>query len=322
MCDRHIITISVVIPLYNKSEYIVRALNSINKQKRAVEEIIIVDDASTDDSLSLVQRLSIANLRIIKLMQNCGASVARNIGIQEASSEYIAFLDADDEWHPEYIKKIEELIILYPQCGIYSTRRMDVYSGGRIKIANPCCRKNGTMSYFETLYAMDSIVQSSNAVVPKKILLELHGFPEGVSTSEDSVMWLKIGVDYPIALAKEYFSFYHRDIIGQVTQSAAGKWYQHYQPEYTQFVEWVLDGKKNKKLLQHIRRWYKTFLFWLLRYEGIDVIRTLNPIARFDVILPRIYYFVMQPQMYWLALFILGAHQAKEKLGKFFHVSL
>lgn len=89
--------ISVVIPLYNKDKQIAKTLYSVLKQTYPNFEVIVVNDGSTDNSLSEVSKISDSRIRLI-CQENKGVSAARNRGIQEAKSDYIAFLDADDEW--------------------------------------------------------------------------------------------------------------------------------------------------------------------------------------------------------------------------------
>ena len=112
--------ISVVIPLYNKAPYIARALNSVLAQERLPEEIIVVDDGSTDGGGDLVKQFKDPLIRLIR-QENQGVSAARNRGISLAKGELIAFLDADDTWQPGFLKVISEMRELYPQAGIYGT---------------------------------------------------------------------------------------------------------------------------------------------------------------------------------------------------------
>lgn len=99
--------ISVVIPMYNASRTIERALLSIENQIGAsFKEIIVIDDGSTDDSFDLVKAYKLqSSLNIIIFKQkNSGVSSARNLGIDKATGDYIAFLDSDDEWAPNKTK--------------------------------------------------------------------------------------------------------------------------------------------------------------------------------------------------------------------------
>lgn len=97
--------ISVVIPSYNGANSIARALDSIRDQTLLPVEVIVVDDASTDNTLEIVEHwqasfISIA-LRIITQPINHGTAVARNIGWDQARGDFVAFLDDDDSWHPQ-----------------------------------------------------------------------------------------------------------------------------------------------------------------------------------------------------------------------------
>ncbi len=111
---------SVVIPAYNSEQTILTAINSTRRQSRPPEEIIVVDDGSTDRTSGLVGReqllweksyeLSQPALRIIHMGRNCGVSAARNAGIKAATGELLVFLDSDDELHPDAIRLAEGIM--------------------------------------------------------------------------------------------------------------------------------------------------------------------------------------------------------------------
>jgi glycosyltransferase involved in cell wall biosynthesis len=93
--------VSVIIPTRNRAELLTRALNSALRQTYPYFEIIIIDDASEDNTAAIVQNFKDERLRYILLKKNMGAAAARNTGIEQAGGEYVAFLDSDDQWHPE-----------------------------------------------------------------------------------------------------------------------------------------------------------------------------------------------------------------------------
>ena len=95
--------ISVVIPLYNKEKQVAHTLQSVLRQTFQDFEIVIVDDGSTDHSVEEVEKVRDTRIRLVH-QQNAGVSAARNRGISEAKYDLIAFLDADDEWKPEYLE--------------------------------------------------------------------------------------------------------------------------------------------------------------------------------------------------------------------------
>ena len=95
--------VSIIIPLYNKAPYLARTLTSIQRQTFSDFEIIVVDDGSTDGGADIVRALNDARVRLIR-QHNLGPGAARNAGITAARAEFVAFLDADDEWLPGYLE--------------------------------------------------------------------------------------------------------------------------------------------------------------------------------------------------------------------------
>ncbi len=119
--------VSVVIPAYNEAPRITRALRSVLDQTHPVNEIIVVDDGSTDDTSDVVSQFS---ERVICIRQsNQGLSAARNTGISQAKSDWVAFLDADDEWLPSHIENAKIILTANPElmwyCAAFERRRED-----------------------------------------------------------------------------------------------------------------------------------------------------------------------------------------------------
>ena len=118
--------ISVVIPLYNKAQSIRKTLDSVLAQTYKDFEIVVVDDGSTDDSANVAEAVlrecTVYGVeckgKVIR-KANGGVSSARNAGILAAKGEYIAFLDGDDLWHPEYLETLHQLILDYPNASLY-----------------------------------------------------------------------------------------------------------------------------------------------------------------------------------------------------------
>src|SRR5205814_441931 len=94
--------VSVVIPAYNYARFLPKAIESALAQSHPSLEIIVVDDGSTDDTQAVVAQYTGPRVRCVR-QQNAGLSAARNTGIREARFPYVAFLDADDEWHPNFL---------------------------------------------------------------------------------------------------------------------------------------------------------------------------------------------------------------------------
>ncbi len=123
--------ISVVIPLYNKAQYVQRAVESALAQGDAILEVIVVDDGSTDDSAAQVEALNHVKIRLVK-KPNGGVSSARNRGINDARGDFVAFLDADDFYMPGFAAEILYLIEHFPDAGVYATGFNSRGSDGRM----------------------------------------------------------------------------------------------------------------------------------------------------------------------------------------------
>ncbi len=122
--------VSVVIPTYNREKTIERCINSVINQTVSPLEIIVVDDGSTDRTISLVEGI-VSNISIIVIKQgHKGAQAARNLGILNAKGDYIAFLDSDDEWLPRMLEEETKQLfqhsgncVIYSDCYIYSNNK-------------------------------------------------------------------------------------------------------------------------------------------------------------------------------------------------------
>src|SRR5262249_16002130 len=126
-------TIAAVVPVYNKEPYVSRAIGSILAQTRPVDEIIVVDDASTDGSIERIETFRDPRLQLLrrKNPNERGLPATRNLGIRSARSRWIALLDAGDNWHPDFIAEIGKLITVASEhIGCIFTGWQSVWSDG------------------------------------------------------------------------------------------------------------------------------------------------------------------------------------------------
>ena len=186
-------SISVVIPLYNKEAEVERSLQSVVKQSLAVGEIIVVNDGSTDNSeyvvREFIKRHPEANIRLIS-QKNQGVSAARNRGIEEASGEYVALLDADDWWLSNYIAEVCRLMEYYPDCDAYSTAFDVVNDNIHTRAAVPTTEGYITPAN-EALMGRYPIIPST-ATLRRSTIQKCGGFPEGMRIGEDQWLWAKM----------------------------------------------------------------------------------------------------------------------------------
>ena len=120
---------SIVIPVFNKEKYIKETILSVLNQTYDNYEIIIINDASTDNSLKIIEQVISDKAVIINNKNNLGLSASRNIGFEASSEKYVAFLDGDDVWDKNFLKEINELIINFPKESIFGTYYKENYNG-------------------------------------------------------------------------------------------------------------------------------------------------------------------------------------------------
>lgn len=183
---------SVVIPLFNKQDSIARAVNSVLLQSYQDFELVVVNDGSTDNSLSALSSFTDDRLIVIS-QKNQGVSAARNRGVAESNYDQVCFLDADDEWHPEFLHEISTLLQETPDCTLYVTACSEVNEKGLAKLGfvSNALERKGIIVDFYTQYSMNSmLINSSNVCVNKEYFLKAGGFPEGVRYGEDIYLWL------------------------------------------------------------------------------------------------------------------------------------
>ncbi|MDL2323426.1 glycosyltransferase family 2 protein [Bacteroidales bacterium OttesenSCG-928-A17] len=194
--------ISIVIPLYNKEKQIKNTLQSVFRQTFQDFEIVIINDGSTDCSVEVVKQINDSRIRLIE-QKNQGVSVARNTGIKEVKYDYVALLDADDEWEPSYLETQVSLIRSFPEASVFACAYAFKYSN-RIEpiILNklPFSGERGILSnYFKVAACSHPPLWTSAVIVQKEALLKVGGFPAGVIEGEDLITWAKLAVLYPIA---------------------------------------------------------------------------------------------------------------------------
>lgn len=205
--------ISIVIPLYNKEQSITSTLQNVLKQTFQDFEIVIVDDGSTDHSVEEVNKVVDPRIRLIQ-QPNAGVSSARNRGIEEAKGEYIAFLDADDEWKPEYLETQYNLTQQYLDCSVFACNYefRDIQGNVRSTIIRklPFTGEYGVLSnYFEVASCSHPPLWTSAVMVKKDAIRSVGGFPVGIKSGEDLLTWARLACRYIIAFARTSHVIYN-----------------------------------------------------------------------------------------------------------------
>ena len=208
--------ISVVIPLYNKENTIARAVNSVIKQSYTDWELIIVDDGSEDFSVNLVENYNDSRIKLIR-QANMGASAARNKGAEEAIGDWIAFLDADDEYDLNFLSRCAEMLmksggkdVSFVACSYIRKSPLTKKS----KTAFDSMTESGEVNYFKLCKGNRTPVCSSSVVVNKTAFFEVGGFPIGIKYFEDWILWMKLAWYGKFVFIAEPLSYYYLNEAG------------------------------------------------------------------------------------------------------------
>jgi glycosyltransferase involved in cell wall biosynthesis len=254
---------SVVIPLYNKSQYIQRAIESVLTQTLPVDEIIVVDDGSVDDSAAIVTSLDNRKITLIK-QKNQGVSIARNNGIIASKNEYILLLDADDIWLPHYTVEIMKLITEFPCAAMFAT----AYAFKTKSSINPAKLKGipvkrGLLNdYFLSCLKADLPITASSVALKKSVFTKIGGFPKEMKMGEDQLVWSRIAYQHPIAYSSKISVYYDRSVedsackVNLITELAP------------HVLKWTLDLEQGK-VPNHLR----ASLTKLLHFSALYCVR-------------------------------------------------
>ena len=203
--------VSVVIPAYNSRELIGTALESVFGQTYSPVEVIVVDDGSTDGTDEWV-RAHYPSIQVVRTA-NQGPSGARNQGIQMASGDYVAFLDADDVWHPGKLEAQIEVMERHADVGLVASDWTRAGQFGKVPDVLPV-----SWITYEDMLKLNRF-QTSTVLMRKLVLNGLEGFDRRVDGAEDWDLWLRastntrIGkIDYPLVMYRDVPTGYSKDV--------------------------------------------------------------------------------------------------------------
>jgi len=178
--------VSVIIPCYNGARWLAEAIDSILAQTRSVDEIIVIDDASTDGSYEIAQRY---DLTLLRNAHNSGEGFSRNVGLRHAKGDLISWLDADDIWLPQHVSTLTKLLERYPEA----TAAFAAVQ--RFGLRNELIRGHvppGKPSNVFWLAFQDWVHTTIGSMTRRSALLSIGGFDEQERYSVDFDLWLRL----------------------------------------------------------------------------------------------------------------------------------
>jgi glycosyltransferase involved in cell wall biosynthesis len=246
--------VSVIIPTYNRAGLLKRAIQSVLNQIYQDFEIIIVDDASTDNTENVIESFKEHRIRYIKHESNKGAAVARNTGIKFANENYIAFQDSDDEWLPGKLEKQMEIIEhASPRVGV-------VYTGYRRIIGNketyfPPSWVNKRENDIHKELLKNRFIGIPTALIRRECFEKSGLFDERLPQLEDWEMWLRISKFYEFKCIDEplVIAYYTQHSVSTKQETLIEALKMILEKHYEEFA-------KNKRLLAEYEYWIGSLL--------------------------------------------------------------
>lgn len=252
------VSISVVIPTYNRANDLVKAIASVLKQTYPVTEILVCDDGSTDNSKELVIAINDPKVKWIDCGKNGGPAIPRNIGIKQSQGDWVAFLDSDDEWMPTKIEKQIEAIEKYQVKAVCTNASRMRFGEDKGMFSD---FSNSTVT-LKDLMLQNSIICSS-VLVNKQLLLDTSLFPEEKKfiAIEDYALWLRVSTKTDFAFVNETLIKYIDNVETSIRSTHSDGWII-FDTIFSDFKNWIKKNnfrlnkeQKNdfKKLLKKIK---------------------------------------------------------------------
>ncbi|MEC7286758.1 MAG: glycosyltransferase family 2 protein [Bacteroidota bacterium] len=214
---------SIIIPVFNKEKYINETILSVLNQTYDNYEIIIINDASTDNSLKIIEEVISDKAVIINNKNNLGLSASRNIGFEASSYKYIAFLDGDDVWDKNFLKEINELIINFPKESIFGTYYKENYDGKilypKINIKEKLLGTKFVVKNFFEANLRRLIITQSCLVFKKNIFDTVGLYNPEITFAEDIDFYIRCFQNFNLAYSYQTYHMQRKMVHKSISNS-------------------------------------------------------------------------------------------------------
>jgi len=255
---------SVVVPVYNKRPHLRRAVLSVLSQRVGTFELIVVDDASTDASLGEISDLYDPRIKRLRRDEpGPGGYAARNLGIAEARGDWVAFLDADDEWAPGFLAEVSALRERFPEARCACTAYWDVSDTGEPRLcsfARSLCsdgpRLIGVQGYVKSCSRGLLPIRTSAFAAERQLLEEIGAFPAGrAKRGGDNDTFFRAMRRTSLAWSPKPCATYYRNAVNMTTNISR----PNFNPCIDESIRVAIEGTPRLGEGARLRHWLKRY---------------------------------------------------------------
>lgn len=213
--------VTVLMPNHNGARFIAASIRSVLAQTLEDYELLIIEDASTDNSLEVIRGFQDPRIRVIQLEQNEHICVGLNLGLREARGKYIARIDSDDCWHPTKLEKQIAYMEAHPQCGACFTWVTVVDENDRKLSSTESifvdlfrAKNRPRIQWIHDFYMSGSCLCHPSAVFPREVVEKLGGYRNSLVQIQDFDLWIRIAKQYELHVLEEPLMNYRHALQG------------------------------------------------------------------------------------------------------------
>lgn len=244
---------TIIIPLFNKENYVHNCIQSVFNQTFTNYEIIIINDGSTDKSIAIVENFKNQNIKIINHDNNKGLSATRNTGIANANSDYITFLDADDAWKPTFLENVLELINTFAEARIFATNYEEKYRNKIVLPQNNAIKLKKNSKQIIDFFSINlgqGIYNHGSVCFHKSVFKKAGLYNENIDFAEDLDFNIRANWHFKLAYSNTIGMQYSMQIEDQLTKTNIAN---KRLPDYDKYNDWAAENLVFKKYLDFER---------------------------------------------------------------------
>ena len=269
--------ISVVIPTYNREHYIEKAIDSVMAQTYQDFEVVLVDDGSEDNTREKIKKYG---ERVLYFYQeNKGIPGARNTGIRNSRGDYIAFLDSDDYWRPEKLKRQMKLFNDHPDYGLVASCCASVEMDGSFRERN----RLGKSGWVLNDIFKANFIRTSSAIIKKSCFEKVGLFDEQLQQCQEYDLWMRMAAEFPIGFINESLTVYVDNPKGISIDGLTGRLFRLIALEKEYLKEKVPEKIYKRRMAKNYQVVGRHYLKRGNREQGLSYLKKARNLAPFNV---------------------------------------